>query len=247
MARLLNFWETNGFEDACRCMKYERLEGLARQLLAWAGLLGERNPLPSRVLAALMRARRLTVRMTAPPKTQGLYAKNVIYLDPSTPEEDMEDLIAHELSHWILSQFNIEEPVQEAVMVTFMLCWRLPCDAVCKIIRKNEGFLYAIDELLATYGDIASPCSILVRAALAVKVGIRIFDERGKVVRVGAGIYRVNLELSDREITSCARRALCLDRSEADPRGFVAAPVATRFGRMAVLVVDLTMFEYEMA
>ncbi len=119
-----------------------------------------------------------------------------VYIDPSTPEEDQEEVIAHELSHWWLTLMGVLSAQQDMIIDQFMLCWRMLRAAIYrKTSQERGGFSGGVQDLIDTYSAVASPIDVLVRAAMICRVGLVIFDEHCNRVPVGAGLFEMKIEM----------------------------------------------------
>lgn len=187
----------------------EDMEGWAHMLLASVGLAGAINPLPSEILASLLRQERIILYGTAPKVAGGWHYLYGIYVDPDTPEAELEAVIGHELWHWWMTTMGVMCVLQEHLADQFNACVLIPRHAIYQLTsREVGGFACGIQTLLDTYAHVATPSEILVRAAMVCKVGLVVFDAQGERVPVGDGLYPVNLRMGREGERAAVGRAL---------------------------------------
>lgn len=231
---------------------FAELEGWARRFLTLVGMLplpeGVVAPLPSRALAALRAAGRVEVRLQAPPLLRGASHRNIIYIDPDTPPEDVEYLIAHEISHWFLSSFSdLTAWQQERSLAGFIACWLMPYDDLVSEVRRRGGFLFAMKSLMLKYAEIMDPRDVLLRAQQVLNIRVILYDYRARVLPFACGLHEVNFVLSEREAREQARGAIEAGKGHVDERGFAVTPLIVNGVMTVVLVVDLTLRELHLS
>lgn len=185
------------------------LEGWAHMLLASIGMAHAVSPLPSQILAALLRQDRLIVFTSAPRAAGGWYYLYGIYIDPDTPEGELECVIGHELWHWWLTCMGVMRGLQEHIAEEFGACVLMPRHAVSQFTSRDVGgFACGIQTMIDTYAHVCTPSDILVRAAMICHVGLVVFNAQCGRVNIGDGVYPMNLRMSREQERDVVQRAL---------------------------------------
>lgn len=244
MTEVVLSWESLRALDMDSLPSLEELETWAYSFLSSVGMAGHVVPRPSQILAALVRYEQLVVFEATPTAADGWYYLRGIFLDPDTPDDLLEDLIAHELSHWWLTCCGVRPSLQEHVVEQFECCWRVARYGVYQLTsREVGGFAGGIQALLDTYAHAATPEAILVRAAMVCRVGIVVFDAQGRRVPIGPGFYVYNLHMDEGGEVCAVDRALAsndlvhLHSQDFDGVDLVAVPFVARERRWVALVV----------
>lgn len=209
MSSPISDWERLRNLDTGALPTIADLEGWAHMLLSSVEMAGVVAPLPSEILAVLLRQERILLYRSAPNVAGGWYYLYGIFIDPDTPEAELEAVIGHELWHWWLTTMGVMFALQEHIADQFGACVLVPRYAVYQLTsREVGGFAYGIQTLLDTYADVATPSEILVRAAMVCQVGIVVYDAQGDRVNIGDGVYPINLRMDRAEERRVVRRAL---------------------------------------
>lgn len=214
------------------------IEDWAADFRRLLGMFDELEIKPSKALAVLTVDYNVQVQFCKPPEGQGMQRGQTLYLG-DVPSSELEDLIAHEISHWYLSRRGTQPALQEAIMEDFLICWRMPRNVIDEEVEK-AGFTEAMLPLLDFYRHVAHPFDLLVRAAGICHVGLLVFDPQEGFLFVGSGVYEVNLAIDEREAFYWVRYCLRRDAMHHDPRGFSVVPLEVDDVRLCVFVVDLT-------
>ena len=190
----------------------DEMEGWAHQLLSSVGMAGHLVPRPSQILAALLRHGMIEVFRVAPTPADGWYYTRGIYLDPDTPEGEVEGVIAHELTHWWLTTMGVRRSLQEHIADPFTVCWRIPRHSVYRLTPRDVGgFAGGIQALLDTYEHTATPADILTRAAMVCRVRLVVYRSSGvRWPEIGEGVYPFNLVMDEGgEVCAVSRALAC--------------------------------------
>lgn len=245
MSEVVLSWDYLRLLDMAAAPSLEELEGWAYSLLCHAGMSGHVAPLPSQVLASLVRANLIVVYDVAPSLADGWYYIRGVYIDPDTPAFEIEEVIAHELSHWWLTYVGVRRSHQDAVVDQFQLCWRIARYGVYQLTsRERGGFAGGLQALVDTYKDTATPQDILTRAVMICRVGVIVFDDSGmRRLVVGGGLHEFNLVMDEGgeafavSLASSGDDIVPLHAQGLDSADLVAVPFFARERRWVALVV----------
>lgn len=212
-------------------MDHVDLEYMAYIFRCEAGVVHEHSPVPSEAAIGYQ----LRLVDDVPKGAEGgwdSYTRTIHY-DPYQSVEAVENVIAHECDHAILGDNGVREDEQEEHAGKLCVFWRAAYHKIMRIYHRH-GFVP--QRFLDAFHGRATHAQILVRCALAVGVGLIVYNAAGERIAMSLDAVRVDIEAE--EEGALVEVVRMTGRPHAGPCGVVAYPFAHRRRTCVALVLD---------
>jgi hypothetical protein len=215
-------------------MDVVEMEGVGWGILCDADMVGISRPRPTQAAARLD----LEVVFDIPPGAHGRYQPiNRLHIAPAYDEDDLQDRVAHEVTHVGMSDRGVPTEEQEAFVDDAKLTWRMPRYTVLRLVRRH-GFIPQM--LVQFFRKVARPTDVLRRCAAICPVAVILQSNvTGRHLFADGVEGPVKIGLEEKDVTALIRKVRKMGKPEVWGFGVIAWPYNIQGNRGVAIVVDL--------